>query len=71
MARGVKKEINVTVSIGLASTNGERFLPAEVLRMADQALYKAKAKGRNCTVTARIKKSPGTVQPGIRAFSAG
>ncbi len=69
-AKGAKKEINVTVSIGLASTNGDRLLPSEVLRMADQALYKAKAKGRNCVVTARIKKAPGSVQPRIRAFSA-
>jgi diguanylate cyclase (GGDEF)-like protein len=69
-ARGAKKETNVTVSIGLASTNGDRLLPSEVLRMADQALYKAKAKGRNCVVTARVKKAPGSVQSGIRAFSA-
>jgi diguanylate cyclase (GGDEF)-like protein len=69
-ARGAKKEINVTVSIGLASTNGDKLLPSEVLRMADQALYKAKAKGRNCVVTARVKKAPGTVRPGLRAFSA-
>jgi diguanylate cyclase (GGDEF)-like protein len=71
VTRGVKKEINVTVSVGLASTNGDKLNPADVLRMADQALYKAKAKGRNCTVTAKIKKSPGSVQPSLRAFSAG
>ncbi|HZS25823.1 MAG TPA: GGDEF domain-containing protein [Candidatus Angelobacter sp.] len=62
IGRGSKKEINVTVSVGLAARSGEHLTPAEVLRMADQALYKAKAKGRNCTVTARLSKAPGSVQ---------
>jgi GGDEF domain-containing protein len=40
------------------------------MRMADQALYKAKAKGRNCTVTARLGKSPVAVkQPSLRVLS--
>ena len=62
IGRGSKKEINVTVSVGLAARSGEHLTPAEVLRMADQALYKAKARGRNCTVTARLSKTPGSVQ---------
>ncbi|HET9281682.1 MAG TPA: GGDEF domain-containing protein [Candidatus Angelobacter sp.] len=62
IGRGSKKEINVTVSVGLAARSGEHLTPAEVLRMADQALYKAKAKGRNCTITARLSKAPGSVQ---------
>jgi len=62
IGRGTKKETNVTVSVGLASCNGDHLTPAEVIRMADQALYKAKARGRNCTVTARLSKSPGAVQ---------
>ena len=62
IGRGSKKEINVTVSVGLAARSGEHLAPAEVLRMADQALYKAKARGRNCTVTARLSKAPGSVQ---------
>jgi len=57
IGRGTKKQTNVTVSIGLASTGGERLTPTEVIRMADQALYKAKAKGRNCTVTAKLGRS--------------
>jgi diguanylate cyclase (GGDEF)-like protein len=70
IGRGTKKQTNVTVSIGLASTNGDRLTPTEVLRMADQALYKAKAKGRNCTVTAKLGKSPMPVQdPGMRVLS--
>jgi diguanylate cyclase (GGDEF)-like protein len=62
IGRGSKKQTNVTVSIGLATTNGDMLAPAEVLRMADQALYKAKAKGRNCTITAKLSKSAGSVQ---------
>ena len=70
VGRGSKKQTNVTVSIGLASTNGDRLTPTEVLRMADQALYRAKAKGRNCTITAKLSKSPhGAQQASLRALS--
>jgi diguanylate cyclase (GGDEF)-like protein len=62
IGRGTKKETNVTVSVGLASCNGEHLTPAEVLRMADQALYKAKARGRNCTITAKLSKSAASVR---------
>ena len=72
IGRGSKKETHVTVSIGLAATNGDRLTPTEVLRMADQALYKAKAKGRNCTITAKLSKAPRSVQePRLSAFSVG
>jgi diguanylate cyclase (GGDEF)-like protein len=56
VGRGAKKETSVTVSVGLASCTGENLTPAEVMRMADQALYKAKARGRNCTITAKLSK---------------
>lgn len=70
IGRGSKKQTNVTVSVGLAATNGDKLAPAEVLRMADQALYKAKAKGRNCTVTAKLSKSASSVQqPSMRVLS--
>jgi diguanylate cyclase (GGDEF)-like protein len=70
IGRGAKKQTNVTVSIGLAATNGDKLAPAEVLRMADQALYKAKAKGRNCTITAKLSKSASAVQqPSMRVLS--
>jgi diguanylate cyclase (GGDEF)-like protein len=69
IGRGAKKQTNVTVSIGLAATNGDKLAPAEVLRMADQALYKAKAKGRNCTITAKLSKSAVSVQPLRTAMS--
>jgi GGDEF domain-containing protein len=38
--------VSVTISIGVAE-NGDGANPAEVLRQADQALYRAKRKGRN------------------------
>lgn len=70
IGRGSKKQTNVTVSIGLAATNGDKLAPAEVLRMADQALYKAKAKGRNCTVTAKLGRSVMPAQdPSMRILS--
>lgn len=48
-----RQETHVTVSIGVAACEGEKVAPADVLRIADKALYRAKAKGRNCTVNAR------------------
>ena len=45
-------EVGVTISVGCAARAGERKLPWDVLRAADQALYKAKAKGRNRVVNA-------------------
>jgi len=68
--KSVRKETNVTVSIGVASSNGERLTPAEVMRAADQALYRAKAKGRNCTVCATLRKGIGSVQLSMRTISA-
>jgi diguanylate cyclase (GGDEF)-like protein len=69
VGRGSKKEINVTVSVGLAACNGDHLTPTEVIRMADQALYKAKARGRNCTVTAKLSKAPGSVRDLSTAMS--
>jgi diguanylate cyclase (GGDEF)-like protein len=68
-ARRVNKETNLTVSIGLASSSDERQTPADVLRAADHALYRAKAKGRNCTVTARSGKAVENTQPDMRIVS--
>ena len=65
-----KKQTNVTVSIGVASTNGDQFKPTEVLRIADQALYRAKSKGRNCTITLRSSgSSVKSVETGMRILS--
>ena len=40
-------EVKVTASIGLAMRDNYTRYPSDVLKAADQALYKAKAKGRN------------------------
>jgi diguanylate cyclase (GGDEF)-like protein len=42
---GPRKRLAVTVSIGVAGSNGTK--PDEVVRMADEALYRAKQGGRN------------------------
>jgi PleD family two-component response regulator len=41
------KTLSVTISIGIAERGGELRTPAEVLRAADDALYRAKEGGRN------------------------
>lgn len=51
-SRDGTKEVAVTISIGCAHRAGERKSPWEVLKAADQALYRAKAKGRNRVVSA-------------------
>ena len=69
LRRGGKKETSVTVSVGVASSSEDYPAPAEVLRIADQALYKAKARGRNCTVTAKSGKNIRPVETGMRILS--
>jgi len=44
------KKVRVTVSIGLAKPDEAHQTPTEVMKLADEALYKAKNKGRNCVV---------------------
>lgn len=39
--------VSVTVSIGVAEAGGRHTAPQEVIKAADEALYKAKNKGRN------------------------
>lgn len=63
-ARG-KSETNVTVSVGIAANQRNEFMVEQVLRAADQALYKAKARGRNCTVLGSPAKS--AKAPGLKA----
>jgi diguanylate cyclase (GGDEF)-like protein len=43
----VQKTLAVTVSIGVSSPGGKRRSPAQVLKAADEALYRAKQSGRN------------------------
>jgi len=45
--RSPEKTLSVTVSIGIAEPDDARTSPAEVLRAADKALYRAKEGGRN------------------------
>lgn len=44
------KGVSVTISIGVAEKNDNYSTPEEVIKAADQALYKAKKAGRNCLV---------------------
>ena len=47
MNRTPLKTLSVTISIGVAEPKGELRTPADVLRAADEALYRAKEAGRN------------------------
>lgn len=53
--RADPSEVKVTVSIGLAERDDKTRTSAEVLKAADQALYKAKSNGRNCVVVHRSR----------------
>jgi diguanylate cyclase (GGDEF)-like protein len=45
------KTVSVTISIGVAEPDSGRPKPGSVLKAADQALYRAKKRGRNCIAT--------------------
>ncbi len=54
--RGKKNNVNsgklsVTISIGLAQREGAVKTPEQVIKSADEALYRAKKSGRNCVST--------------------
>jgi diguanylate cyclase (GGDEF)-like protein len=42
-----RKSVKITVSIGVAGSQGTDNSPEEVIKIADKALYRAKKKGRN------------------------
>lgn len=48
--QGGGREVKVTVSVGVAERDKERSRADEVIKAADQALYRAKKKGRNRVV---------------------
>jgi diguanylate cyclase (GGDEF)-like protein len=50
--RNALSDVRVTVSIGVAERDAQTRAPLEVLKIADQALYRAKSKGRNRVVKA-------------------
>lgn len=64
-----RRQTSVTVSIGVACNGGDRISPDQVLQSADQALYRAKAKGRNCTMIAREGKPANATGSGMRILS--
>lgn len=63
---GDKTLPQVTVSIGVADYPGDGALPKDVIRAADEALYAAKAAGRNRVVSAK-DILPGSFLPLTRA----
>ena len=50
-APGLAEPLSVTISIGVACTEGEGDTPDALLKRADEAVYEAKAHGRNQVVT--------------------
>ena len=48
------KKVQVTISIGLANPNKKAKTAEAVIKLADQALYKAKRKGRNRVIVWEI-----------------
>ena len=57
--RTTGSEVRVTVSIGLACGSPDRpTRPSALIQAADEALYQAKAEGRNCVVVARDALGP-------------
>jgi len=54
-------QLSVTISIGVASSSGEKSAPETILEAADRALYQAKANGRN-----RVEAAPNR-RPRVKA----
>ena len=50
-AKAEPKTVSVTISIGVAGPDRNHPRPVSVMKAADQALYRAKNRGRNCTAT--------------------
>jgi diguanylate cyclase (GGDEF)-like protein len=46
-SRDGRKKVTLTISIGAATPNAAARTPGQVLKSADQALYRAKKQGRN------------------------
>lgn len=52
---------SVTVSIGVAAHHAELTTPSEIMRAADQALYQAKASGRNRVQAYHVHDQPNPI----------
>ncbi|UYZ08344.1 PleD family two-component system response regulator [Agrobacterium salinitolerans] len=50
--RSIDRELNITASLGIATSGGAFGAPDEILKQADKALYEAKHAGRNRVVAA-------------------
>ncbi len=50
-AKAQPKTVSVTISIGVAEADSKRSKVSSVMKTADQALYRAKKRGRNCIAT--------------------
>ena len=50
------KIASVTMSIGIAEADSSHSKSTSVMKAADQALYKAKKRGRNCMVSRLLKE---------------
>jgi diguanylate cyclase (GGDEF)-like protein len=70
-SRHGKTETNVTVSVGIAASHGAEITVEQVLSSADQALYTAKARGRNCTVVAKPPRSAKSADLKMRILQVG
>jgi len=53
-----KRDLNVTISIGVACAHSSNEQPAHLLQRADEALYSAKQQGRNRVVTSDLPPPP-------------
>lgn len=47
-----QKTVSLSVSMGVATSSKEYKTPTSVMKLADEALYKAKEAGRNCVMKA-------------------
>jgi two-component system, cell cycle response regulator len=64
-------EINITASLGVgASIDARRYSPEALLRLADEALYRAKARGRNCSELAALPETNELKDSGAEAVPA-
>ncbi len=51
-------ELRITISLGVAATDDAATTPTVLINEADQALYAAKRKGRNCVVATGMEDIP-------------